>query len=132
MLVYLVSENLRKAKPNNSLWLLLSKYRKYADWIEAQARHESANYTSQVYKRANNPFGMKNAEKRKQLGKKLDGDVYRHYRNIGEAIQDYILYLKEFKVPSNIGTAKSYFALLQQQGYAQDPLYEQKVLKYVG
>lgn len=131
LLVYLVFQNLRKATPKNSLWLLLSKYGKYAGWIEAQARHESANYTSQVYKRANNPFGMKNPSKRKSLGYVVQGDPYRHYKNIGEAIRDYVLYLEYFKVPTNINSAKSYFALLQDQGYAEDPLYEEKILKYV-
>lgn len=119
---FLLFRNLTKATPKNSLWLKFSKYGKYAAWIEAQAKHESANYTSDVFKRSNNPFGMKNAKKRKQLGKEVEGDPYRHYANIGEAIRDYILYLKEFKVPTNIGSYESYVRMLKQNGYFSDSI----------
>ena len=120
LVVYLLSQNLTKAKPEKSIWILTSRYRKYANWIEAQAKHETGNYTSEVYKRANNLFGMKNANVRKQLGKEVEGDSYRHYKNVGESIRDYLLYLDHFGVPSNIGTAESYFQKLKDQKYFTD------------
>jgi len=130
-LVLYLAYNLTKATPKESLWIKLSKYSRYADWIEAQARHESANYTSAVFKRSNNPFGMKNAIKRKQLGKQVGSDPYRHYANIGESIRDYLLYLDEFKTPTNIASAESYYMKLEEQGYASDPKYTNKILRYV-
>lgn len=118
--LYQLYQNLTSAHPKDSLWIKLSRYSRYSDWIEAQARHESANYTSDAYLRSNNPFGMKNASKRVQLGWEVEGDPYRHYKDIGQAIRDYLLYLDEFNVPKNIGSVESFVSLLKDQGYFED------------
>ena len=120
LLVSQLFDNLTKATPATSLWLLFSKYRRYAGWIEAQARHESNNYQSDVFIRSNNPFGMKNAYKRKQLGKQVEGDPYRHYESIGEAIRDYLLYLDFVNFPRNITTIDSFAMALKDRGYFED------------
>ena len=38
-------------------------------------------------------FGIKNATKRKQLDFAVKGDPYRHYKNVGDSIRDYLQYL---------------------------------------
>lgn len=113
-----------KAKPKANVSLLLSKYGKYADWIQAQAKHETANFTSDVVKRANNLFGMKNAsEGRKfsQLGKAVEGDPYRHYSNYNESIKDLIQWFEFTNFPTNIGTIDSYVAALKDRKYFGAP-----------
>ncbi len=118
--VFLLLRNLTTATPRNSVWLLLSKYRRLAKYIEAQARHESKGYTSEVFKRANNPFGMKHARERRQLGERIPGDQYRHYRNIGQAIRDYLIYLESQSFPTRVSNEEEFVSELRGRGYFED------------
>lgn len=118
--IYQLYENLTTARPKKSLWIKLSKYSKYSEWIEAQAKHETNNYTSDVFKRANNLFGMKNANKREQLGFKVEGDPYRHYNNVGDSIRDFLMLLRYNRFPTNFKTPTEFVSKLKSQGYFGD------------
>lgn len=109
-------------RPMTSLYVRLSKYRKLAPYLEAQARHETNNYRSEVYRRANNLFGMKDAYKRPRLGVDVAGDPYRHYKSDSESIRDMLLWLSYNKAPVSFPDSNSYAVFLKNKGYFEDSL----------
>jgi len=84
--------------------------------IVAQSKVESGNYSSDLFLRANNAFGMKNASRREQLGEKETGTDYRKYSSLSESIQDFILYLNAVKFPT-VFDVNSYVRELKKRGY---------------
>jgi len=107
-------------KPITSPKILLSKYNKYRKYIEAQARHETGNYTSLSYDLDNNLFGMKNAIKRKQLGVKKEDRPYRVYKNNAESIADFLIYLDYVNFPTDLQTLQEYVQELKFRSYFED------------
>lgn len=93
-----------------------TKYKNLQKLIIAQSKVESANYTSDLYKRSNNAFGMKNAYLRPQIGFKVFNDPYRHYDSLDESIKDFLLYLNYFNFPTSL-TASEYVSTLKDFGY---------------
>lgn len=91
-------------------------YNLMANLIKAQSQVESANFKSDLYNRANNAFGMKNAERRPQLGFQVKGTDYRYYDNLRESIDDLVLWMKFTKFPTAL-TVESYVRELVKRGY---------------
>lgn len=85
---------------------------KNKDLIKRQMRLESANTLSKVARSNNNLFGMKNAGKRPQLGKKGEYRIYAHWT---QSVMDRYLY------ELHCGTSL--------KGYAQDAMYSSKLKK---
>jgi len=84
--------------------------------IVAQSKVESANYSSDLFLRSNNAFGMKNASRREQLGEPESGTDYRKYKNLSESIQDFVLYLKAVNFPT-VFDVNTYVRELKKRGY---------------
>ena len=99
-----------------------SPYKQLKKYILAQARVESANFSSDLYKRSFNAFGMKNAIYRYQYGFQFPGDPYRHYANLLESIQDFEAYLKSQGYPVNVSSVEEYAGNLKRLGYFEAPL----------
>lgn len=110
---------MKKNKSTAFMPMFLGKYGKYSKWIEAQAKHETSNFTSRAFKELNNAFGMKHASKRKQLG--IDsGDVYRKYSSLSESIQDLVLWFKDQNFPIDLNSPSDYAMELKNRGYYTD------------
>lgn len=119
-----------KANPKLSLRLRTSKYRKYADWIDAMSKYESDNYTNTLSKKYNNIFSMGYPSVRpaKNIGSTpLDGagdqepDLFSAYSSRDQAIEDLLLWMDYKEIPNNIGTVESFVAALKDKKYfAQD------------
>ena len=93
-----------------------SKYFVLKPFIIAQSKVESANYSSNLFERSNNAFGMKNANQRSQLGYAVAGDSYRHYDSLEQSIQDFILWLDYTKFPL-VNDVNSYARALKDRNY---------------
>jgi len=110
-----------KANLLQRLNIWFNPYRKLAPYIIAQAKLESENFNSPVYKKNNNAFGMKTASKRKQLGKPgsiaPDGGTYQQYTNDIQSFKDLFLWFDYTKFPTEVKTAKDYVTNLQARGY---------------
>lgn len=108
----------------NSPAILASKYRNLAPFIEAQARHETGNYTSNVYKSLNNPYGMKVPKIRKFLGTPSNiisgGIPYAKYKNLETAHRDFLLWLDFSNAPTEFRNALEYVSFLKSKGYFED------------
>ena len=81
--------------------------------IKKQYRIESSYLKSNLVKTNNNLFGIKNAGKRTQIGRKSKINDYRHYDNWQMSVLDRLLYEVKY------GTSLA--------GYAEDELYFQKL-----
>lgn len=126
VLLVFLGLNRAKAKPASNVSLLLSPFGKYAKWIDAQSRHETADpkpYESRAYRENNNLFGMKNAtmgRKDSQLGKAKEGDKYRVYSSPGESIRDLIQWFQFTKFPTNLSSPEAYVLALKERDYFTD------------
>lgn len=100
---------------------------RYPDLIIAQARLESGNFTSPIFKEGNNLFGMKEAKSRLNVAK---GTFRNHalYGSWQESLLDRALY--EASYTHKIKDRKSYVAYLDRL-YAEDGTYAAKLEKAV-
>jgi len=77
--------------------------------VLAQARIETGNFSSPLFRQTNNLFGMKNGER------------YARYKTWRDSIRDYKLRI------SSRYKGGSYYMFLKNIGYAQDPEYNAKL-----
>lgn len=103
-----------------------SKYKALEPYIIAQSKHESDSYTSEVYKRNNNPFGFKVASKRDQVGKvgtrSPEGNNYWKFPNDTEAFKDLLKYFDQVSFPTSVSSVTHYATELKKRGYFTDTL----------
>ena len=87
--------------------------------ILAQAKHESANFTSVIFEENWNPFGMKQARVRETtcVGTSRGHGVY---LSLSDAVIDYVLYMKARNIPLEGKSVKSYVMILKSKGYFED------------
>jgi len=125
-LAYLFLNN--KANPINQAVILMSKYRNLRPYLIAQAKLESENFTSNIYRKTNNPLGMGKAYKRPQLGEQSSSGVYerghtnpiQRYRNDTQGFRDMFLWYDQFKnppFPRYVPNAAAYVRELKKRGY---------------
>ena len=115
---------LRRKKTNKTAFNRIdsTKFKNLKKYIIAQSKVESANYSSPLFLRANNAFGMKNALYRTQLGEKVYSDPYRYYENLEESIDDFLLYLDFVDFPLKVENTTDYAFNLKKLGYYEsDP-----------
>lgn len=92
-----------------------------AKYVTAQAAHESANFTSFIFKNNNNCFGMKYAGQ--ALATEKNG--YANYKSIEDCIQDYKNYYLRRKFVT-FDTASTFVEALKRVNYFEAPIEEYK------
>jgi hypothetical protein len=100
-----------------------SKYSKLVPYILAQAKHETGNFTSFIYLRTNNMFGMGIPGSRNSLrsGKFIsrDGREYSKFKSVLDSAKDFRLYLENQNFPVPL-TEAGYVWELKNRGYFED------------
>lgn len=93
----------------------------------AQARVETGHFTSNVFKKNHNLFGMKQARQRVNTAK---GTQHNHayYDTWEESVYDYAFY--QCRYLSGISTEEEYFKYIAGS-YAEDPHYVSKLKKMI-
>lgn len=101
-----------------------SKYLKYSDWIIAMARHESGSFTSILFEKNRNAFGMGIPSKRTFLGKPSDliveGQPMAKYESIKQSTEDFLELLKYNNFPTNLTSVRQFAQELKNDGYYTD------------
>jgi len=102
--------------------------------IVAQARHETGNYTSNVFKTCNNCFGYKWVGQSTSKGPctgSPEGDSYAAYASIEDSVHELTAWIKrrqrDGKFPANLSsitTPDQYATLLKNSGYYGAPVNE--------
>lgn len=91
-----------------------------AQFITAQAAHETGGFTSKIYQENNNCFGMKLAMIRKTTA---TGEKYGHatYDNLEQCVKDYKIYYKNFKYLDVYPSIAAFVAALKRNKYFEAP-----------
>lgn len=91
------------------------------NWIAISA-HETAGWTSRVYRDANNLFGMTLAGKNTTaVGALPYGEHQAIYNNIQSSADDLVLYLqKRFKYPADFATLRDQVEYMKSKNYFGD------------
>jgi hypothetical protein len=101
-----------------------------AKMIVAQAAHESANFTSKIFRLNNNPFGMKLPESRftSAIGENFGHAVY---SDMLSSAHDYWLYYNAKKYPAVWNDIDTFIEALKMKGYFEAPIeVYKKAVKY--
>lgn len=99
---------------------------KYPHIALAQAKLESGNFSSEIFRENNNLFGMKQARVRINLAKGTKrGHAY--YSTWEDSVLDYAYWCATYS--SDCSTEDEFYALLAR--YAEDSLYEIKLRKVI-
>lgn len=99
------------------------KYNKtdYRKWIEAIAKHETANYTSRLYKEANNLFGMGMPSIRPTLatpsGIQIEGQEMARYPSKQDSIKDFLLWLNYQNCPDTFTGPDQLIQFMKDRSY---------------
>jgi len=115
----------------------MSKYRALMPFILAQAKHETGNFTSNLYLKNNNLFGMKLPTRRPTVATKglmsPEGNYYAAYSSDGESIRDLFLWMDYTKFPTMVKNANEYASELKQRAYFGDSLanYQNALNKFL-
>lgn len=132
----------QKAGTINRQVIAQSEYGSYADFVIAQAKHESANFTSKVYRENNNPFGMKVPRVRPFLGtqgtpapaSEGKGMYYARYESDTVAFKDLLKWFRAVRFPIGLTTVEEYAKALKAEGYYGDTVanYTKALKKWLG
>jgi flagellum-specific peptidoglycan hydrolase FlgJ len=99
-----------------------SEYSELLPYVIAQAKHETNGYKSRAFIEQNNLFGMKNANKRKQLGVRRLDNQYRQYKSPQESVKDLIVYFDFVKFPKAVIDSLHYAEELKRRKYYGDTI----------
>lgn len=92
-----------------------------AQYITAQAAHETANFTSTIFLQNNNLFGYKYAGQKAAQGEK---NGHALYADIGKSIEDYARYFYLRGYPKVFNSITDFVTVLRKNGYFTAPLVE--------
>jgi flagellum-specific peptidoglycan hydrolase FlgJ len=95
----------------------------HPDVVLRQAKLESANFNSNLFKDTNNMFGMRRSYSRPNVAVGYNKDQYAIYDSWQESIIDYALY----QVWVGKKLSKQDYINLISKIYAEDPNYKQKI-----
>lgn len=98
---------------DSTLYFALVYYKvKHPKIVLAQAKLESNNYTSSIFKKKNNFLGLYDSEKRQYF-------EFDHWSDCIQAYKD--------KVEYKLKEGEDYYDFLKRIGYAEDPAYINKI-----
>jgi len=89
--------------------------------VNAIAKHETANFTSRVWKENNNAFGMKHPVKRVTTSTGADFNNYAIYDSPDASIEDYVLWW-DYHTRNGVTkeTPEDIVYFMKQKGYFED------------
>lgn len=103
------------------------------EYITAQAMHETGVFTSPLFLKYNNPFGMKQPTQRQTTSQGPTPTGYASYKNIEDGILDLALYFEAKQYPETFESPEAYVDFLKSKGYFEAPLasYKKAVVKHL-
>jgi len=90
--------------------------------LQAQAIHETGNFTSRLFLENNNVFGMKIPSIRKTLNVAPATQVFSQFVSIDDSIKDMLFYLDHFSIPLDLADPFLYAQILKDKNYYEDPV----------
>lgn len=96
-----------------------------ANWWVAVSNFETAKWTSELYKRYHNLFGMSQPMQRNTLslgGVTLNGRTWASFSNDTQSVEDLVLYMKNFSYPKDFDNIESMVSFMKGVGYFEESL----------
>jgi len=90
--------------------------------LQAQAIHETGNFTSRLFLENNNVFGMKIPSIRKTLNIAPGNQQFSKFASIDDSIKDMLFYLDHFSIPLDLADPFLYAQILKDKNYYEDPV----------
>jgi len=115
----------RREKPLKAISRVLKKLGLEASMIrllQAQAIHETGNFTSRLFKENNNVFGMKIPSIRKTLNIAPGNQQFSKFASVDDSIKDMLFYLDHFSIPLDLADPFLYAQILKDKNYYEDPV----------
>jgi hypothetical protein len=91
-----------------------------AKWFAAVSRHETAGYTSNVFNRDNNLFGMKFPEIRQTTAIGKDSSGYAVFNSPTDSVRDLVMYLNARNYARSYDSVDSLIQAMKSKGYFED------------
>jgi len=88
----------------------------------AQSMHETGNFKSDLFRKYNNGFGMKQPHKRETTSIGASPTGYAMYDSVESSLADLALWLKEFNSPDQFSSVSQYVSFIKSKGYFEDTL----------
>jgi hypothetical protein len=103
-----------------------SPYKKHlTNWL-AVSKMETDGWKSTVFTMLNNPWGMRPSVKRKntQIGafNTQKNGAFARYKNLDDAAADIVLYMQDWKWPTEEMDLFSFISLMKSKGYFVEPV----------
>jgi len=90
--------------------------------LQAQAIHETGNFTSRLFLENNNVFGMKIPSIRKTLNIAPGNQQFSKFASVDDSIKDMLFYLDHFSIPLDLADPFLYAQILKDKNYYEDPV----------
>ena len=119
----ILTANTVKFSEDDLIELLKTCNIKYPYIVLAQAKLESSNFTSKIFKENNNMLGMRKARQRVTTAQS-EKNTYAYYKNWEDGVYDICFW--QNTVINDIVNEDQYFQKLQER-YAEDPEYVSKL-----
>ena len=91
-----------------------------AKYWAAVSRFETADYKSNLFKTANNLFGMKFPKDRDTTAQDSTSTGFASYASLKDSANDLVLYLKDFRYPTNFSNLRDMIWFMRKKGYFTD------------
>lgn len=98
--------------------------REMSRYIAAVSRHETGNYSSAVFRRSKNMFGMKFPRLRQTLAVDEDASGYAVYSSAANSVRDMVLYLESHAYPHSFPSARDLVVEMKRKKYFEADLSE--------
>lgn len=93
------------------------------NWV-AVSKHETANFTSNLLRTANNLFGMKQPLKRMTVSKGPTKNGFASFASLTDSVKDLVLYMDEWNYPKDFASVDDQVRFMKSKGYFQEPLLD--------
>jgi flagellum-specific peptidoglycan hydrolase FlgJ len=126
-----IGSNTEQSITKESLYEQIKKYGiKFPDVVFAQAILESGQFTSMLFKSANNLFGMKIPTKRESSANGKTKSGYSSYEDWNFSVYDYFLW-QDYMLRNKGDLTKNQYLALLGKVYAEDPQYVNKLKRRI-
>lgn len=125
LLVLWVRSRLTSSNPENEIKKALrgTRWAPLTSFVIAQAKHETEGFKSNIFRGANNLFGMGVPGSRQSLRNGVfvaaDGRKYSKFATVGDSARDFVLYLENQNFPV-VRDSFEYVAALKNRRYFED------------
>lgn len=127
--------------PNEVTQLILNavqnsgySYRIAQYWVYV-SKMETAKWTSNLFLKNHNLWGMKTPQKRQTTAtNKGMPDTWAKYANVAESAKDIVYYMIEFNYPTSVDSLEDFISIMQSKGYFGNESFESyynKVLAWI-